>query len=168
MRLAVGDVVVYGSHGAGPVTARESKVVLGRQQEVVELAFTGGLRVELPLTRAHELLRPLATEADLARVQDVLRGEQTVSGDSWLKRQRESRARLSDGDPIGLAHIIRDSARREAARPQNGAKGGGHSQWEREMARKARGLLSTEIAFARHVEPEEANGWIDRQLGHRR
>lgn len=159
---------MYGSHGAGPVTARESKVVLGTQQEVIELAFTGGLRVELPLKRAHELLRPLATEADLARVQDVLRADQTVSGESWLKRQRESRARLSDGDPIGLAHIIRDSARREAARPRKGAKGGGHSLWERELATKARGLLSTEIAFARDVEPEEANGWIDRQLGHRR
>jgi CarD family transcriptional regulator len=168
VRLAVGDIVVYGPHGAGPVTARESKVVLGTRQEVIELAFTGGLRVELPLERAHELLRPLATEADLARVQDALRADQALSDETWLKRQRESRAKLSDGDPVGLAHIIRDSARREDARPRKGAKGAGRSLWERELATKARGLLSTEIAFARDVAPEEANGWIDLQLGHRR
>lgn len=163
VRLAVGDIVVYGPHGAGPVTARESKVVLGERQEVIALALTGGLRVELPLERARKLLRPLATESDLARVQDVLRADRMVSSDSWLKRQRESRARLNDGDPVGLALIIRDSARHEAARSPKGT--GARSLWERELATRARALLSTEIAFARDVEPDEANSWIDRQLG---
>jgi RNA polymerase-interacting CarD/CdnL/TRCF family regulator len=32
------------------------------------------------------------------------------------------------------------------------------------MATKARSLLSSEIAFAHQVEPEEANSWIDQQL----
>lgn len=163
MRLAVGDIVVYGSHGAGPVTARESKVLLGTRQEVIELELTGGLRVELPLERAHELLRPLASASDLDRVQEVLRAEQAVSSGTWLKRKKESLARLNDGNPIGLAQIIRDGTRRDAARSPNGAKVP-RSLWERELATRARGLLSTEIAFAREIEPEEANGWIDQQL----
>jgi CarD family transcriptional regulator len=164
VRLAVGDMVVYRSHGAGPVSAREKRVVLGRRQEVVVLALRNGLRVELPLERAHELLRPLANESDLSRVRKTLRADEAVNSDTWLKRQRESLARLSDGDPIGLAHIIRDSASRDAAQSAVGAKSR-RSPWEREIASKARSLLSTEIAFARHVEPEEANSWIDRQLG---
>ena len=163
MKLAVGDIVVYRSHGAGPVTARESKVILGTRQEVIELELNGGLRVELPLERAHELLRPLATESDLDRVQEVLRADQTVSSGTWLKRKKESLARLSDGDPIGLAQIIRDAARPDPARSPNGAKAP-RSLWERELATRARGLLSTEIAFAREIEPEEADSWIDRQL----
>jgi RNA polymerase-interacting CarD/CdnL/TRCF family regulator len=166
LTLAVGDVVVYRSHGAGPVSARESRLILGRQQEVVVLALGDGLRVELPLERAHELLRPLASESDICRVQEALSADRALSGDTWLKRQRQSLARLSDGDPIGLAHIIRDSASREAARPPKGASAR-LSGWERELATKARCLLSTEIAFARHVEPEEANSWIDLQLGRR-
>jgi RNA polymerase-interacting CarD/CdnL/TRCF family regulator len=163
LTLDVGDVVVYRSYGAGPVTARESKVVLGTRQDVVVLALTDGLRVELTLDRAHELLRPLANESELSRVQETLSADQTVSSDTWLKRQRESLARLNDGDPIGLAHLIRDSARRDATEP---AKGGRlrRSHWEREIATRARRLLSTEIAFARDVEPEEASNWIDRQL----
>ena len=164
MRLAVGDIVVYRSHGAGPVTARERKVVLGTPQEVVVLALARGLRVELPLERAHELLRPLANESDLSRVQEALSVDQAVPGGTWLKRQRESLARLSDGDPIGLAHVIRDYTRREAARSSKGASSRS-SPWEREIATKARSLLSSEIALSRDVEPEEANSWIDRQLG---
>lgn len=167
MRLAVGDVVVYGSHGAGRVTARESKVVLGAQQEVIELELGGGLRVELPLDRAHEILRPLATESDLDRVQKVLRADQAVTSGSWLTRKRESLAKLNDGDPIGLAHVIRDGVHPDAARASKGAKVQ-RSLWERELATRARGLLSTEIAFAREIEPEEANSWIDRQLSWRR
>jgi CarD family transcriptional regulator len=156
VKLAVGDIVVYRSHGAGPVTARESKVVLGTRQDVVVLALTGGLRVELPLERAH----------DLSRVQEVLGADQVVSTDTWLRRQRQSVATLNDGDPIGLARIIRDSAHREAARPAKGSSSR-LSVSERQIAAKARGLLSTEIAFARNVEPEEANVWIDRQLDQR-
>ena len=155
--------MVYRSHGAGPVTARESKVLLGTRQEVIELELTGGLRVELPLERAHELLRPLASESDLDRVQEVLRAEQAVSSGTWLRRKKESLARLNDGNPIGLAQIIRDGTRRDAARSPKGAKAP-RSLWERELATRARGLLSTEIAFAREIEPEEANSWIDRQL----
>ena len=163
LTLDVGDVVVYRSYGAGPVTARESKVVLGMRQEVVVLALTDGLRVELPLDRAHELLRPLANESDISRVQEALGADQAVSSDTWLRRQRESLARLNDGDPIGLAQLIRDSARREAIEPTRGGRLR-RSQWERDIATKARRLLSTEIAFVRDVEPEEANSWIDRQL----
>ena len=158
MRLAVGDVVVYGQHGAGPVAARESRVVGGTRHEVVLLALAGGLRVELPLERAHDLLRPLADESDLCRVAEALSADEAISSESWLKRQKDSLGKLADGDPIGLAHIIRDSVRREAARSRL-------SPWERDLARKARRLLSTEIAFVRGVEPEEGDVWIDRQLG---
>jgi CarD family transcriptional regulator len=145
------------------VTARESKVVLGTQQEVIALELSSGLRVELPLERAHELLRPLATESDLNRVQAALRSDEAVSTGTWLKRKKESLAKLIDGDPIGLAQIIRDGAHRDGARTQKGGKVP-RSLWERELATRARGLLSTEIAFAREIEPEEANSWIDRQL----
>lgn len=166
LKLAVGDIVVYRSHGAGPVTARESRVILGKRQEVIVLALARGLRVELPLQRAHEFLRPLATESDISRVQEALGTDQAPGGGTWLKRQRESLSSLNEGDPIGLAHIIRNSARREAAGSSKGRKPR-QSLWEREIATKARRLLSTEIAFARHVEPEEANSWIDQQLRQR-
>jgi len=163
VRLAVGDMVVYGSHGAGHVAARERRVVLGKRQEVIVLALAGGLSVELPMERAHRLLRPLASEADMSRVQKTLGADHAVSGDPWLKRRRDSQAKLTGGDAIELAEVIRDSARREWTLPAKGTKSQ-LSPGERALFVKARELLSNEIALVRGVEPAEANAWIDEQL----
>ena len=157
------DMVVYASHGAGHVAARERRVVLGKRQEVIVLALAGGLSVELPMERAHELLRPLASEADMSRVQKTLGADHAVSGDPWLKRRRDSQAKLTGGDAIELAEIIRDGAHRELTLLATGTKSQ-LSPGERELFVKARQLLSNEIALARGVEPAEANAWIDEQL----
>ena len=163
VRLAVGDTVVYASHGAGHVAAREKRVILGKRQEVIVLALAGGLSVELPMERAHELLRPLASEADMSRVQKTLGADHAANRDPWLKRRRDSQAKLTGGDPIELAEIIRDSAHRESTLPAKGTKSQ-LSPGEKELFVKARQLLSNEIALARGVEPAEANAWIDEQL----
>jgi CarD family transcriptional regulator len=159
VRLAVGDMVVYASHGAGHVAARERRVVLGTPQEVIVLALAGGLSVELPMERAHELLRPLASEADMSRVRKTLGADHAANRDPWLKRRKDSQAKLTGGDPIELAEIIRDSAHR-----QSRLRATQLSPGERDLFVKARQLLSTEIALARGVEPAEANAWIDEQL----
>jgi RNA polymerase-interacting CarD/CdnL/TRCF family regulator len=101
-------MVVYASHGAGHVAARERRVVLGKRQEVVVLALAGGLSVELPMERAHELLRPLASEAEMSRVQQTLSADHAVSGDPWLKRRRDSQAKLTGGGAVELAELIRE------------------------------------------------------------
>jgi CarD family transcriptional regulator len=160
VQLAVGDMVVYASHGAGYVAARKRRVVLGKRQEVVVLALAGGLSVELPMERAHELLRPLASEADMSRVQTTLGADHAINRDPWLRRRRDSQAKLTGGDPIELAEIIRDSAHRESTRPAKSQLSPG----ERDLFVKARQLLSNEIALARGVEPAEANAWIEEQL----
>jgi CarD family transcriptional regulator len=156
-------MVVYASHGAGQVAARETRVVLGTRREVVVLALAGGLSVELPMERAHELLRPLASEADLSRVQKTLGGDDALSGDTWLKRRRDSQAKLTGGDLVELAEIVRDSAQRERTVSAKGTKTQ-LSPGEKELFVKARELLSNEISLARGVEPAEANAWIDAQL----
>src|SRR5207244_13584124 len=136
-------MVVYASHGAGHVAARERRVVLGKRQEVIVLALADGLSVELPMERARELLRPLASEADLSRVQKTLGAVHVVSGDPWLKRRKDSQAKLTGGGAVELAEIIRDSAHREWSLPAKGTKSQ-LSPGEREHFAKARQPLSTE------------------------
>ena len=102
MKLAVGDVVVYPAQGAGRVAAREKRVVLGAEQEVVVLELADGLSITLPLQLARELLRPLVSEAGLGRIQDTLREDSALSGDVWLKRLKQVQAKLRGGDPLGL------------------------------------------------------------------
>lgn len=151
MRLEVGDDIVYGAYGAGVVAARDMKLVSSERQVVIVLALADGLSVELPLALAEKLLRPVAGELELARVGKVLRADADPNGESWLKRRREALPKLRD--PVGLAEIIRDAARRAQLSPS-----------ERETVRTARKLLAAEIAVSRGVAVAEADGWIDEQL----
>ena len=163
MRLAVGDVVVYPRHGVGRVVARETQVILGTDQEIVVVELAGGLAVTLPIERAYQQLRPPVDEADMRRVQQTLQKPRTLSSDVWLKRRKETQAKLTGGDPVQLAEVVRDGAQREralAAKPSKSQLSAG----ERELYARARRLLSGEIRVARGVDEVGADAWIEEQL----
>jgi CarD family transcriptional regulator len=163
VKLAVGDVVVYGMHGIGRVTGREQQIVLGSTQEVVVVELAEGLTVTLPLERAGAQLRSVASEEDLRKIQEVLREDRVLSTDRWLARKRGVMEKLAEGDPIGLAEIVGEGARRKRDRTEKGYKPS-LSAGEREVYETALRLLADEISWARGVEQAEAEGWIDAQL----
>jgi CarD family transcriptional regulator len=152
MNLEIGDLVVYGAHGAGPVVARRTRAIGGEQQVVVVLALANGLSVELPLAQAEGLLRPLADAEEIARVGVVLRSVAVVEVDPWLKGQRAARAKM--GTAVGLAEIVSAGAQRVSLSPG-----------ERELVRRAKDLLAGEIALSRGEDAETASAWIDALLG---
>ncbi|MCS7006038.1 MAG: hypothetical protein NZL88_00595 [Gaiellaceae bacterium] len=162
MELKVGDVVAYPPHGIGHVAARETRTVLGREQEVVVLELANGLSVTLPLERAREQVRPLVDEAGLKRVQRTLRSPGDPSDAVWAKRIKEAQDKLRRGDPLELAELVRDGTWRE----RTGGTGGAPklSASERALVVRARELLAGEICAVRGIEREEANAWIDEQL----
>jgi RNA polymerase-interacting CarD/CdnL/TRCF family regulator len=163
VRLEVGDVVVYAAYGVGRIVAREKQRVDGSVREVVVIELSDDLTVSLPLERADEQLRSLATEADLRRVQKVLRDEREVSTAPWLARERESRAKLTGGDPVSLAEIVRDGATRLELLTRTGSRTQ-LPEGERHLFGKARYLLATEIAQVRGMATADADDWIGRQL----
>jgi CarD family transcriptional regulator len=118
VKFAVGDAVVYGTHGIGRVISREKQGAAG---ELVVLELGEGLTVTLPLERAREQLRPVASKADLSRVQDTLREERSLSFDPWLSRRREMLEKLAAGTLAGLAEIVSEGAQRERIRVANGS-----------------------------------------------
>jgi CarD family transcriptional regulator len=163
VKLAVGTVVAYPPHGVGRIASRERRVVLGVEQEVVVLELADGLSVTLPVQRARALLRPLASEAELRRIQETLREDGALSEEAWSARLKLLQEQLRRGDPLELAAIVRDGARRDRAPTADG----GHSKLstsERALCVKARELLSGEIGLARGLAQAEANAWIDDQL----
>ena|SRR5436190_12570585 len=163
VKLAVGEVVVYGQYGVGRIAARDQRVVLGATQEVLVLEFTDGLSVTLPIERARALLRPLLGEEDLLRVQKTLREQHALSEDNWLRRRKATQEKMAGGDPLRLAEVVRDCARRQ----QRLMPAGGVfklSGSEKDVYLRARRLLSEEIGLARGVEPAEAEAWIEQQL----
>ena len=71
-KIAVGDAVVYSSHGIGRVVAREQRTIDGTKREYVVIDLAADLRVALPLDEADDRLRPVLDAASYKRVQKTL------------------------------------------------------------------------------------------------
>ena len=162
MKLAVGDLVVYGNHGIGRVAARRKQDVIGEMRDVVVLEFEE-LTVTLPLALADSHLRPLASKTDLHRVGVVLQDDGELNSRNWLSRRREALAKLIGGTPVELAEIVSEGAQRERLRSASRGKGQ-LSLSERQLYTRARTLLADEVALALDIEPAAAEVWIDGHL----
>jgi RNA polymerase-interacting CarD/CdnL/TRCF family regulator len=164
MKFAVGDAVVYGTHGIGRVVARRKQVLQGANREIIKLELAEGLTVTLPLERAREQLRPVASKADVRQVRETLQEDRPLSSEPWLSRRRETIEKLTAGTLTGLAEIVSEGAQRERIRVANGNPPRLPTA-EREVFVKARELLSGEIAIALSLQPTAADDWIEKQLG---
>ena len=157
LRLAVGDLVVYASHGIGRVESREHQGLSG---ELLVLFFERGLKVTLPLERAQNALRPLSGEPELEEVRRTLGGDSPSAPlEHWSRRHRNAQAKLVRGSIGGLAEIVRDGAHRERARVK-----GGSAPIRNQLYQTARKLLAAEVAAARGIEPDAADAWIGLQI----
>jgi CarD family transcriptional regulator, regulator of rRNA transcription len=157
LRLAVGDRVVYASHGIGRVESRERHHSDG---EMVVLVFENGLKVTLPLDRAQNALRSLSGEPELEAVQLTLGGDSpSTTLEHWSRRHRNAQAKFASGSVSGLAEIVRDGAHRERARVKAGV-----APIRNQLYRQARKLLVAEVAAARGIEPDAADAWIGEQI----
>jgi CarD family transcriptional regulator len=155
LRLAVGDLVVYASHGIGRVESRQSEQ---SKEETLVLVFESGLKVTLPLDRAREALRSLSGEQELKEVQRTLRADSPPAVEPWSRRHRRSQAKLAAGSVSGLAEIVRDGIHRQRRRVK-----GGPAPVENQLLRQARTLLAAEIATSRGIGLDEADAWIVHQ-----
>jgi RNA polymerase-interacting CarD/CdnL/TRCF family regulator len=162
LSLAVGDAVVYASHGIGRVESR--RPAGGKLPEGVALLFESGLRVILPLARAADALRPLSGEPELEDVRRTLCAEASPPLEPWSRRFRATREKVAAGQVIALAEVVRDGLQREQ-RVAAGASGRatGPSEWQLYM--QARTLLGAEVALCRGIAAAEADAWILEQVG---
>jgi RNA polymerase-interacting CarD/CdnL/TRCF family regulator len=156
LSFAVGDLVVYASHGIGRVVSREPHRGNG---ELLVLVFERDLKVTLPLDRAHNALRSLSGEPELEEVQRTLGCEAAPTPEHWSRRHRNAQAKLTGGSVSGLAEIVRDGVHRERERSKGGA-----APITNQLYREARKLLIAEVAAARGIEPDAADAWIVRQI----
>ena len=157
LRLAIGDRVVYASHGIGRIQSRQHHPANG---ELLVLAFENGLTVTLPLERAQNALRSLSGEPELEEVQRTLgRDSPPATLEHWSRRHRNAQAKLVGGSIGGLAEIVRDGAHRERARLK-----GGTAPIRNQLYRQARKLLAAEVAAARGIELDAADAWIGRHI----
>ncbi len=157
--FAVGDVVVYASHGIGTV---EKTAPEGAEAELITVAFPTGLTVTLPRTRACIALRPLSTEAELKKVKLTLGTSDEAPAEAWARRHRRTQEKVSSGQVAALAEVVRDGVQHEQRRAATGS--GTTAPSDRQLYLQARALLGAEIALCRGIEQTEADAWILAQV----
>jgi RNA polymerase-interacting CarD/CdnL/TRCF family regulator len=157
LRLAAGDVVVYASHGIGRIESAHAAE--GTQPARIILALEGGLTVTLPLVRARETLRCLSGEPELEDVRLTLGADVAPPVEHSSRRRRFAQEKLRAGEIGGLAEIVRDGLQRERRLTTSSSK-----PLANELFRRARMLLTAEIAASRGIEPEAADAWIVQQV----
>ena len=154
--VAVGKTVVYAALGVGHIVAREKKRVDGTSRDSVVVELVSGLRVTLSVEQATERLRPVADASEVEAVRLILAAEPRARTGQWTQRHRETKAKLAAGRPTDLAEIVRDGEPfQQSARL---------SPAERGVYLQARTLLVRELCFARKVEEDEAEAWIEAQI----
>jgi RNA polymerase-interacting CarD/CdnL/TRCF family regulator len=159
MNFAVGDVVVYASHGIGRIESAHA--AKGGQPAGIVLVLGSGLTVTLPLVRARETLRCLSGEPELEDVRLTLGADVAPTVEHSSRRRRFAQEKLTAGEIGGLAEIVRDGLQRDRRRTTGSSK-----PLANELFRRARELLAAEIAATRGIEPEEADAWVLQQVAH--
>lgn len=157
LRFAVGDAVVYASHGIGRVESAHDAE--GTQPATIVLDLESGLKVTLPLVRAKETLRSLSGEPELEGVRLTLAADVVPSVEHSSRRRRFAQEKLAAGEIDGLAEIVRDGLQRERRLTTGSGK-----PMANELFRQARQLLTAEIAACRGIEQEEADSWVLEQV----
>jgi RNA polymerase-interacting CarD/CdnL/TRCF family regulator len=160
--LAVGDVVVYASHGIGRV--EERRVGAGDLPETVVLAFESGLKVTLPVARARATLRPVCGELELEDVRQTLHADASPGVEPWSRRFRSMQEKVTAGRVTGLAEVVRDGLQRERRLAVGAGGGATAAPSERHLYLQARKLLGAEVARARGIDAMQADAWIVEQV----
>ncbi|MDQ1617121.1 MAG: CarD family transcriptional regulator [Actinomycetota bacterium] len=158
MTFKVGETVVYPHHGAALIEAIETRAIKGEDKLYLVLKVAqGDLTVRVPAENCDLVgVRDVVGQDDLDRVFDVLRAEHTEEPTNWSRRYKANLEKLSSGDVIKVAEVVRDLWRRDKDR--------GLSAGEKRMLAKARQFLVGELALAEHTNEDKAEALLDEVL----
>lgn len=156
--FGVGDRVVYPMHGAGVIEGVEEREVLGTRQEYYVVRFPlGDMQVMVPVKSVREVgLRPVVEEAELERVEEILRRGEDVIVANWNQRYRTHLQKMKSGRIDEVAEVVRNLFLRERQK--------GLSTGERRMLDNARQILVSEVAMVKGMVEEQAARFIEAQI----
>jgi CarD family transcriptional regulator len=158
MLFEVGETVVYPHHGAATITEVKTRVIKGEEKTYLKLNVTqGDLVIEVPAENVDLVgVRDVIDEGGLNAVFEVLQAPFTEEPTNWSRRYKANLEKLASGDVIKVSEVVRDLWRRDQDR--------GLSAGEKRMLAKARQVLESEVALAKHVSEEEAAKILDETL----
>jgi len=152
---------VYPHHGAGVVSKKESKELLGEKREYLTLKILhNNMTVMVPCENAHAAgLRRVIGEVDVKKVIAVLTGEVSEMPKNWNRRFKHNREKIKTGDVFELAEVVRNLAIREIEK--------GLSTGEKQMYTRSKKILASEFMYVLEKDEEDAEEYLDELLNER-
>ncbi len=134
------DYVVYPAHGVGKILSIEEQEVAGIQLELFVISFEKDkMTLRVPTHKATEVgMRSLASDAEVSKAMDTLKGKARVKRAMWSRRAQEYEQKINSGDLISIAEVVRDLHRNDDQREQ--------SYSERQLYEAALERLTREVA----------------------
>ncbi|MDE0137036.1 MAG: hypothetical protein OXM57_13485 [bacterium] len=154
----VGDKVVHPHHGAAEIIKRSKLDLAGEPRHYFELeiATESSLKVLIPVDTIDETIRPVITKTAAAKVLLKFKEDPQDSGANWSRWYKVLNEKMTSGDIFQVAEVVRDLTHAQHAK--------GISPALKRMLSKARTTLSSELAFALRIDPDQALERIDHAL----
>jgi CarD family transcriptional regulator len=155
-----GDAVVHPARGVGIVTSVEERQLHGTAEQYYTLELLDGLgtRVMIPVSAEDALgLRPGIEASQLRRVWSALKAEPKALPANYKERNRLVDERLSSGDIMEVAAVVRDLTTRERNQ-------GELTTVTKRHLKRSLTMLAGEIAAALGIELEDAEAQIRARL----
>jgi CarD family transcriptional regulator len=158
MPYKVGETVVYPHHGAADIIAKEKRTIKGEVREYLVLrVHQSELTVRVPSDNLEMVgVRDVTSPEGLEKVFGVLRQPYIEDQSNWSRRFKANTEKLSSGDVIKVAEVVRDLWCRSQKKPL--------STGEKSMLARARTQLTSEIALAEKTDEVAAGITLDEVL----
>ncbi|MGL5859559.1 MAG: CarD family transcriptional regulator [Angustibacter sp.] len=159
MVFTVGETVMYPHHGTALIEEIKTRTIKGEDKLylVLKVPGQGDLTIEVPAENCDLLgVRDVVGQDGLNRVFEVLRAPYCEEPTNWSRRYKANLEKLSSGDVIKVAEVVRDLWRRKQDR--------GLSAGEKRMLDKAQDMLVGELALAERTSEDKAKDLLDEVL----
>ena len=158
MEYKIGDKVVYPNHGVGVVEQISYGVLNGRTERYFMIRIlSSGLRVMVPSSNASSVgLRSVIRSNDTTKVLGFLEKGKLNSHHDWKHRFKENSERMRTGSLLEVAVVLKSLVSLSRSKPL--------SFREKKMLERAKYLLVSEMATARNLTAENAEGLVVKSL----
>lgn len=108
--FAVGEYVVYPTHGVGKILGHEVEKIGEYELKVFVIAFEKDkMTLRVPVGRAEAAgLRSISPTDQINRALLTLKGRAKIARGMWSRRAQEYEAKINSGNLIQIAEVVRD------------------------------------------------------------
>lgn len=108
--FAVGEYVVYPTHGVGKIIALEVETIGEHQLKVFVIVFEKDkMTLRVPVGRAEAAgLRAISPMDQITRALSTLKGRAKIARGMWSRRAQEYESKINSGNLVSIAEVVRD------------------------------------------------------------